>query len=172
MTATILNETIKYEKNITYYSRLDNVEDIGKRIVHTAYFKNLKPDTVYQVEVQKTPPIDQPFAAPLITTKYKTTPDKDTNVLKMAVGGDVSMTHEGLAITQKLVSYNPDIIIIGGDNTYDDGMRTCWYSWDNFYALFDDLNKKLGRLVPIIMSVGNHDVGFDSMATVEISKSE
>jgi len=50
-------------------------------------------------------------------------------------------------------------------------MRTCYYSWDNFYNLFEDLNNKLGRLVPIIMSIGNHDVGFDSMATVQISNS-
>ncbi len=148
------------------------MEDIGKRIVHTAYFKNLKPDTTYQVEVLKTPIMSEPYEAPLIKTAYKTTPDKDTNVLRMAVGGDVSMTHEGFKITHNLVSYNPDIIIIGGDNTYDDGMRTCWYSWDNFYSLFDDLNKNLGRLVPIVMSVGNHDVGFDSMATVQINYSE
>jgi len=88
----------------------------------------------------------------------------------MAVGGDISMTQEGKRITQNLVDYNPDIIIIGGDNTYDDGMRTCYYSWDNFYNLFDELNDKLNRLVPLVMSVGNHDVGFDSMATTEISR--
>jgi hypothetical protein len=161
-----------YLKNITLYSRLENVEDIGKRIVHTAYFKNLKANTTYQVEVMKTPIGNEPYPALLVNTSYKTTPDKDTDVLRMAVGGDVSMTHEGLQITHHLVNYNPDIIIIGGDNTYDDGMRTCWYSWDNFYALFDDLNRNLGRLVPIIMSVGNHDVGFDSMAAVEVSYTE
>lgn len=88
----------------------------------------------------------------------------------MAVGGDVSMTQQGKKITQNLVDYNPDIIIIGGDNTYDDGMRTCYYSWDNFYNLFDELNNKLNRLVPLVMSVGNHDVGFDSLATAEISR--
>lgn len=90
----------------------------------------------------------------------------------MAVGGDVSMTQEGKKITSNLYDFNPDIIIIGGDNAYDDGMRTCWYSWDNFYSLFDDLNNKLGRLVPIVMSVGNHDVGYDAMATVSTSLEE
>jgi hypothetical protein len=49
-------------------------------------------------------------------------------------------------------------------------MRTCYYSWDNFYAIFDQLNTKLNRLVPLIMSVGNHDVGFDSMATVQLDR--
>ena len=88
----------------------------------------------------------------------------------MAVGGDVSMTPEGLTITDNLVNYDPDVIIIGGDITYDDGMRTCYYSWDNFYDIFDELNNKLNRLVPLIMTVGNHDVGFDSMATVQLNK--
>lgn len=88
----------------------------------------------------------------------------------MAVGGDVSMTPEGLTITDNLINYDPDVIIIGGDITYDDGMRTCYYSWDNFYDIFDELNNKLNRLVPLIMTVGNHDVGFDSMATVQLNK--
>jgi hypothetical protein len=66
------------------------------------------------------------------------------------------------------VGYNPDIIIIGGDNSYDDGMRTCYYSWDNFYDIFDDLNQKMDRLVPLIMSVGNHDVGFDALSNVGV----
>jgi hypothetical protein len=85
----------------------------------------------------------------------------------MAIGGDVSMTHEGNMITSHLVDYDPDIIIIGGDNTYDDGMRTCYYSWDNFYKIFDNLNNhpKINRLIPLIMSIGNHDVGFDALAT-------
>ncbi len=44
-----------YEKNITYYFNLKNVEDIGKRYVHTAYFKNLLPNTTYEVSVYKKP---------------------------------------------------------------------------------------------------------------------
>jgi hypothetical protein len=49
-------------------------------------------------------------------------------------------------------------------------MRTCYYSWDNFYKIFDTLNKKMDRLVPLILTVGNHDVGFDSMAGVQVDK--
>lgn len=45
-------------------------------------------------------------------------------------------------------------------------MQSCFYSWDNFYDIFDGLNKNLTRLVPLVMSVGNHDVGFDALAKV------
>ena len=34
-------------RNITYYYNLKNVEDIGKRLVHTAYFNSLKPGITY-----------------------------------------------------------------------------------------------------------------------------
>jgi len=43
-------------------------------------------------------------------------------------------------MTNNIADYDPDIIIIGGDTVYDDGMRTCYYSWDNFYDMFNSLN--------------------------------
>lgn len=59
-------------------------------------------------------------------------------------------------------------MILGGDNTYDDGMRTCFYSWDTLYDMMDELNGKLDRIVPLIMSIGNHDVGYHALASVKI----
>ncbi len=40
-------------------------------------------------------------------------------------------------MTSHLTAYDPDVIVIGGDVAYDDGMRTCYYSWDNFYDMFE-----------------------------------
>jgi hypothetical protein len=54
-------------------------------------------------------------------------------------------------------------LFIGGDIAYDDGMRSCYYSWDNFYAVFEELNRRLDRLVPMVLSLGNHDVGHDAL---------
>lgn len=78
------------------------------------------------------------------------------------------MTEKAIRITKWLAAYDPDVIVIGGDLAYDDGMRTCYYSWDNFYDILEKVNKKLNRLVPIILTIGNHDVGFDSMADVTL----
>lgn len=87
----------------------------------------------------------------------------------MAVGGDVGLDQLAKTLTGYLPSFDPHVVILGGDIAYDDGMKTCFYSWDNFYQIFEEeLNNKLGRLVPIVMSVGNHDVGFDSLADVEL----
>lgn len=58
------------------------------------------------------------------------------------------------------------MIILGGDNAYDDAMRTCFYSWDDLYDMLDTLNVKLNRMVPLILTIGNHDVGYDALASV------
>lgn len=72
-------------------------------------------------------------------------------------------------LTEQLISYNPDIILIGGDIAYDDGMRSCYYSWDNFYDIFHHLNTKIGRLVPLVLTIGNHDVGFDALTNISLN---
>ena len=63
----------------------------------------------------------------------------------------------------KLAGFKPDVIVIGGDIVYDDGMRACYYSWANFYRIFEPLYENLGRLVPLVLTVGNHDVGYDAL---------
>ena len=50
-------------------------------------------------------------------------------------------------------------------------MRSCYYSWDNFYQIFENYYEKVGRIVPMILSVGNHDVGYDALATYRIDTS-
>ena len=73
----------------------------------------------------------------MISTTYKTLQGKDASELRMVVGGDVSLTKEAIRINNHVVNFNPDIIMIGGDIAYDNGLRSCWYSWDNFYRMFD-----------------------------------
>ena len=84
------------------------------------------------------------------------------------MGGDVGLDEDAWKLTSYLVDYNPHVILMGGDIAYDDGMSTCFNSWDNFYDIFDDLNSKLNRIIPMILTVGNHDVGFDALATVDM----
>jgi predicted MPP superfamily phosphohydrolase len=69
-----------------------------------------------------------------------------------------------------LVDFNPDIIVLGGDIAYDDAMRSCYYSWDTVYYMFEPVYTKLDRLIPIVFSVGNHDVGFDALSTLDIPR--
>ena len=60
------------------------------------------------------------------------------------------------------------MIVLGGDTVYGHALRTCYYNWDIFYWMFEAVNNHLDRLVPLTLSVGNHDVGFDSLNTAGI----
>jgi hypothetical protein len=50
-------------------------------------------------------------------------------------------------------------------------VRSCYYSWDSFYSLFEPVYEKLNRLIPMVMALGNHDIGFDSLSSNKYSKS-
>ena len=144
---------------------MSNVESNGQRKVHSALFTGLTPNTLYKVQVS------DKNGNILKWANYKTVPGADATQLKMAVGGDLGMTKQGKQMTSYLSSFAPDIIILGGDTVYDDGMRACFNSWDQFYLMFDEVNTKLDRIVPLVLSVGNHDVGFDAMTENTISTS-
>lgn len=58
--------------------------------------------------------------------------------------------------------------MLGGDTVYDNALRSCYYNWDIFYSMFEPVYEELGRLVPLVMSVGNHDVGFDAFDDVAV----
>lgn len=96
------------------------------------FFEGLKPDTLYSVVVKN---IDN--NAILDSKKYRTLPNQNANELRLAVGGDVGLDNAASKLTSYLKEFNPHVIILGGDNAYDDGMRTCYYSWDNLYDIMD-----------------------------------
>jgi predicted MPP superfamily phosphohydrolase len=104
------------------------------------------------------------------SANYKTVPAADTKELKIAAGGDLGLSSNGDLMASYLVEFKPDIIVLGGDIAYDDAMRSCYYSWDTVYYMFEPIYEKLDRLVPLIFSVGNHDVGFDALSTLDIQR--
>lgn len=66
----------------------------------------------------------------------------------------------------------PDVYFIGGDIAYDDNMPACAYTWDYYLKLYESLTTKLGYLMPIVLTVGNHDVGLNEMPGVNVTISE
>jgi hypothetical protein len=146
--------------------KLENVDWIGQRYVHSLLFKNLKPDTLYSLSVY------DPKGLLLKEINYRTLPGPDADRLRIAAGGDLGMNDQGRLMTSYLQDFDPHVIILGGDTVYDNGLRTCFYNWDIFYAMFEPVYTKLNRLVPLIMSIGNHDVGFDALDKVFISQHE
>ena len=144
---------------------MDNVESIGQRNVHSVLMTGLTADTLYQLEV-----LDSKGTI-LKEIGYKTTPGADASIVKIAAGGDLGMNEQAELMTSYLKEFDPDIIILGGDTVYDDALRSCYYSWDVFYWMFEPVYTHLKRLVPIVMSIGNHDVGFDALSKINVPTS-
>lgn len=55
---------------------------------------------------------------------------------------------------------------------YDDGLPSCYHTWDNFLNMIEDLCTTLNYLTPLILAVGNHDVGLNNLAGVELKIDE
>lgn len=60
----------------------------------------------------------------------------------------------------------PDLLIIGGDVAYDNAMTYCYSPWDRLYEMIDGLGAAgpVKRLIPFILALGNHDIGWNSLA--------
>lgn len=155
------NETIREMLSDKPY-RMDNVESIGQRNVHSVLITGLTANTLYDLEVKNSK------GEILKQVGYKTTPGSNASIVKIAAGGDLGMNAQAELMTSYLKDFDPDIVILGGDTVYDDALRTCYYSWDIFYSMFRPVYTHLNRLVPIIMSIGNHDVGFDALNPISL----
>jgi hypothetical protein len=52
------------------------------------------------------------------------------------------------------------LVVVAGDVSYSNGMRSCYQRWDDWLALWHQHMKTAeGYLMPLLTSIGNHDVG-------------
>ncbi|CAD8159556.1 unnamed protein product [Paramecium octaurelia] len=143
-----------------------SVEERGQRNVFTCLFTGLKSYTLYDVDLIYKEKV-------LNSTKYRTIAEQysDDDVV-ILFGGDWGYQKKGLMIVDQITKVNPDAILIGGDIAYDNGNVHCYYSFDLLLSVFESQFAKVGRLIPFIFSVGNHDVGFNDYAKYNITVSD
>ena len=78
----------------------------------------------------------------------------------MINGGDLGNTRIAVQTWKSLQNQSQiDIIQIGGDISYDNGMPNCYTCWDLFFTQYKALCEAHRKIIPLILSVGNHDVG-------------
>jgi len=96
-------------------------------------------------------------------------------------GGDVGNTLPAKRLWDILGDHDIDAIAIGGDIAYDDNIIDCYWTYDNLIHSYELMNKKLGRMVlntiiiqkvPLILGLGNHDVGLNGNSHREVKLSE
>lgn len=132
------------------------------RKVHSALILNLKPDTKYLTKVF----YDNQFWTNAI---YKTLPNNNSRPIRMINGGDSGYTEAAIALTKIAATLKPDIFFMGGDVAYDDNMPACAYTWDYFLGMYGRMTSTVGYLVPIVLGVGNHDVGLNELPGINIT---
>lgn len=90
---------------------------------------------------------------------FRTMPRDIYTPLRFAAGGDTSHGEQFKKTNQAVMKYDLDFIVIGGDLAYANGMEENldrWISW--FDRVKEDLITTEGRVVPMIVGIGNHDV--------------
>ena len=104
---------------------------------------------------------------------YKTLGANGTHSpMTVAIGGNVGSSDVGAELTSKLESSSPDVFIIGGNAASDNGLQSCWYCWDYLLSGFEKYNGRVNRTIPIILSVGNQDVGFNALSNTGLNTDE
>lgn len=132
------------------------------RKIHRVFLSGLMAGQAYEVK----------FGANDRVYYFKTMPkDISRNPIKFAIGGDTMHDQKVMEKTNlQVLPYNPDFIIIGGDLAYanGDGKNVKkWYAW--FEAVKNTLIQEDGRMIPIMVGIGNHEVqsGFDEESIPE-----
>jgi hypothetical protein len=104
-----------------------------------------------------------------INPTYKTLPDDPSTPVRMINAGDSGYTDAAIKLSKIVATLNPDIFFIGGDIAYDDNMPSCAYTWDYFLTMYGRITTTIGYLMPIVLTVGNHDVGLNELPGVNIT---
>ena len=127
---------------------------MASRKIHSALLANLKPNTKYLLKIE----YDNQFYSNAI---YKTLPADGKTNITMINGGDSGYTQASHNLSQLVVNYKPDIIFMGGDIAYDNNIPSCAYTWDFFLNMIEGISNQVGFIIPLVLSVGNHDVGIN-----------
>jgi acid phosphatase type 7 len=119
------------------------------RTIHRVEITGLEPGTNYEFRVGE-------FSR---VYNFNTLPANNREPLRFAAGGDTSHGDMFRQMNEAAMKYDPEFIVWGGDLAYANGMAENldrWISW--FERVKTDLITPEGRVVPIIVGIGNHDV--------------
>jgi acid phosphatase type 7 len=122
-----------------------------QRWIHRVELKGLDADSRYDINVEEQ------------TRKlyFRTMPAHlGEKSIRIAVGGDTMHEKKNMERTgRQAMTFDPDFVLIGGDLAYANGDSAAvgrWYDW--FDAYNNSLIAEDGRIVPMLVAIGNHEV--------------
>ncbi len=110
----------------------------------------LAPDTVYDLSLEgKTGGFS-----------FRTMPASLTRPVRIAIGGDTMHRRKWLEETNRVVmQHDPDFILWGGDLADTNARQELLYRWEDWFSgIKETLVTADGRVVPVVVAIGNHDV--------------
>ena len=89
--------------------------------------------------------------------RFRTVPDEGP--VRLATGGDVGTEPLSLALLAQAASQSPHVLAIGGDLAYANGLTDRWPRWRLWLEhVTEGLMTPDGFTVPLVLSIGNHEV--------------
>jgi len=97
----------------------------------------------------------------------------DPHDFSMVVGGDLGVNPATKKMNEVgLKNLNPDLIMMGGDISYDNNFPECYRATDTILRQVPhnvrNSHDNRTRLIPMIKAAGNHDFGVNSGGDVDI----
>lgn len=119
------------------------------RTIHRVELTALSPDSNYELR----------FDPAGVVYRFRTLPRTLTREVRFASGGDIGSGTWTETMNRVAASHDPDFVLWGGDLAYCDGAQARLGRW---YEFFDSLKKSLvaadRRLIPVLVTTGNHEV--------------
>lgn len=164
-TMTIHWHTPEHEPNDTIYLESTDHEwhaVIGSHaplhylFVHTVRLAHLQPDTEYQFRIGRDPKI----------YKFRTAPNSLDHPIQFIIGGDADQTTKLFRkMNETIVKKDPLFCVIGGDLAYAINKTpfqiasSAFNRWISFLSIWkEQMITAEGRLIPMLITVGNHDI--------------
>ena len=125
------------------------------RTIYTAELNALTPDTEYVFRL-----LHPAGATRSAEYWFRTMPSVPDRPIRLAFGGDVRHRQSWMeAVNRQAARFDPDAIVWGGDLAYADGLAENFNRWEEFFdACMNTLVTPSGRVIPIIVGIGNHEV--------------
>lgn len=121
----------------------------SERTIHRVELTGLAPDSMYEIR----------FDPEGALYRFRTMPKTLNREVRIASGGDIGSGTWTETMNRIAASHDPDFVLWGGDLAYCDGTQIRLGRW---YEFFDSLKKSLitadRRLIPVLVTVGNHEV--------------
>lgn len=122
----------------------------AERTIHRVELTGLAPATTYEFRCEPDGRI----------YRFRTMPAHAMAPITVALGGDTRHNKAWMdAVNRQAMRYDPEFIVWGGDLAYADGLEEKLQNWIEW---FDSVRETLvapdGRVVPIVVGIGNHEV--------------